>query len=41
MLLKHMRHWSDHVLEREVRASLVYRQFTRIGAQKLYDAKTW
>jgi len=28
------------VLEREVRANLVYRQFTRVGAQKVPDAKT-
>ena len=39
-LLKHMRNWSYHVLEREVRANLVYRQFTRVGAQKVPDAKT-
>jgi IS5 family transposase len=40
LLLKHMRNWSYAVLEREVRANLVYRQFTRIGAQKVPDAKT-
>jgi IS5 family transposase len=28
------------VLEREVRANLVYRDFTRIGSQKVPDAKT-
>ena len=28
------------MLEREVRANLVYRQFTRVGAQKVPDAKT-
>jgi IS5 family transposase len=28
------------VLEREVRANLVYRQFTRVGAEKVPDAKT-
>jgi hypothetical protein len=28
------------VLEREARANLVYRQFTRVGAQKVPDAKT-
>jgi IS5 family transposase len=38
--LKHMRNWSYRVLEREVRANLVYRQFTRVGAQKVPDAKT-
>jgi len=40
LLLKHIRNWSYHVLEREVRANLVYRQFTRVGAQKVPDAKT-
>ena len=40
LLLKHMRNWSYHILEREVRANLVYRQFTRVGAQKVPDAKT-
>jgi IS5 family transposase len=40
LLLKHMRNWSYRVLEREVRANLVYRQFTRVGAHKVPDAKT-
>lgn len=40
LVLKHMRNWSYHVLEREVRANLVYRQFTRVGAEKVPDAKT-
>jgi transposase, IS5 family len=40
LLLKHLRNWSYRVLEREVRANLVYRQFTRIGAEKVPDAKT-
>jgi len=40
LLLKHIRNWSYRVLEREVRANLVYRQFTRVGAQKVPDAKT-
>lgn len=40
LLLKHIRNWSYAVLEREVRANLVYRQFTRIGAAKVPDAKT-
>jgi transposase, IS5 family len=40
LLLKHMRNWSYQVLEREVRANLVYRQFTRVGAQRVPDAKT-
>ena len=40
LVLKHMRNWSHAALEREVRANLVYRQFTRIGAAKVPDAKT-
>jgi IS5 family transposase len=40
LLLKHLRNWSYAVLEREVRANLVYRQFTRVGAEKVPDAKT-
>jgi IS5 family transposase len=40
LLLKHMRNWSYQVLEREVRANLVYRDFTRVGASKAPDAKT-
>ncbi|MGO9931183.1 MAG: ISNCY family transposase [Steroidobacteraceae bacterium] len=40
LLLKHIRNWSYRVLEREVRANLVYRQFTRVGAEKVPDAKT-
>lgn len=40
LLLKHVRNWSYAVLEREVRANLVYRQFTRIGAGNVPDAKT-
>jgi IS5 family transposase len=40
LLLKHMRNWSYAILEREVRANLVYRQFTRVGAEKVPDAKT-
>ena len=40
LLLKHMRNWSFQVLEREVRANLVYRDFTRVGAGKAPDAKT-
>ena len=40
LLLKHIRNWSYHVLEREVRANLVYRDFTRVGAAKMPDAKT-
>ena len=40
LLLKHIRNWSYQVLEREVRANLVYRDFTRVGAGKVPDAKT-
>jgi IS5 family transposase len=40
LLLKHIRNWSYGVLEREVRANLVYRNFTRVGAGKVPDAKT-
>jgi transposase, IS5 family len=40
LLLKHIRNWSYDVLEREVRANLVYRDFTRVGASKAPDAKT-
>ena len=40
LLLKHIRNWSYAILEREVRANLVYRQFTRVGAQKVPDGKT-
>jgi IS5 family transposase len=40
LLLKHIRNWSYEVLEREVRANLVYRDFTRVGASKAPDAKT-
>ena len=34
MLLKHVRDWSYEDLTREVRANLVYREFTRIGGDK-------
>src|SRR4030088_1718437 len=40
LILKHIRNWSYGVLEREVRANLVYRDFTRVGAGKTPDAKT-
>jgi IS5 family transposase len=40
MVLKHVRGWSYETLEREVRANMVYRMFTRIGAEKVPDAKT-
>lgn len=40
LILKHVRNWSYAVLEREVRANLVYRHFTRVGGDKMPDAKT-
>src|SRR5260370_42071 len=40
LILKHIRNWSYGVLEREVRANLVYGGFTRVGAGKTPDAKT-
>jgi IS5 family transposase len=40
LVLKHVRNWSYEVLEREVRGNLVYRHFTRVGGEKVPDAKT-
>src|SRR6185436_20859288 len=40
LFLKHMRNWSFEIVEREVRANLVYREFTHVGAEKVPDAKT-
>jgi len=40
LVLKHVRNWSYQVLEREVRANLIYRDFTRVGGGKVPDAKT-
>ena len=40
MVLKHLKNWSYQTLEQEVRANLVYREFTRIGGEKVPDAKT-
>jgi len=40
LLLKHMRGWSFEDVTREVRANLVYREFTGIGAGKVPDDKT-
>ena len=40
LILKHVRNWSYDTLEREVRANLLYRAFTRIGDEKVPDAKT-
>ncbi len=39
LLLKHLRNWSFDVVEREVRANLLYREFTRVGGGKVPDAK--
>jgi IS5 family transposase len=40
LVLKHVRNMSYDALEREVRANLVYRDFTRVGGEKMPDAKT-
>jgi transposase, IS5 family len=40
LILKHIRNWSYEALEREVRANLVYRDFTHVGGAKAPDAKT-
>ena len=40
LTLKHIRNWSYEQLEREVRANLVYRDFTHVGGGKMPDAKT-
>lgn len=40
LLLKHVRNWSFDTLEREVTLNLAYREFARIGLNKVPDAKT-
>jgi IS5 family transposase len=40
LLLKHVRNWSYDVLKREVRANLAYRDYARIGLNKVPDTKT-
>lgn len=40
LLLKHVRGWSYEQTTREVRANLVYRQFTGVGGGKVPDDKT-
>jgi transposase, IS5 family len=40
LLLKHVRNWSFDTLEREVSLNLAYRDFARIGLDKVPDAKT-
>src|SRR5260370_18865781 len=39
LILKHIRNWSYGVLEREVRANLVDRDFTRVGSGRTPDAQ--
>ncbi len=39
LLLKHERNWSFDRLEREMALNLGYREFTRIGLEKVPDAK--
>ena len=39
LVLKHVRNWSFDRLEREVALNLGYREFTRIGLEKVPDAK--
>jgi len=40
LVLKHVRNLSYSALEREVRGNLVYRDFSRVGGEKMPDAKT-
>ncbi len=40
LVLKHIRNLSYDAVEREVRANLVYRDFTHVGGGKMPDAKT-
>lgn len=40
MLLKHIRNWSYEEMEREVRANLIYREFTRIGTGRVPEHTT-
>jgi transposase, IS5 family len=40
LVLKHIRNLSYEALEREVRPNLVYRDFTRVGGEKMPDAKS-
>src|SRR5206468_2923606 len=39
LVLKHVSNWSFQDVEWEVRTNLVYRQFTRVGAGTVPDAK--
>jgi transposase, IS5 family len=40
LVLKHLNRWSFDQCEREVRGSLLYREFCRIGGERVPDAKT-
>jgi len=40
LLLKHLKDWSYAELEREVRANLIYRGFTRVQMERVPDEKT-
>ena len=40
LVLKHLYHWSYAELQRDVRANLVYRAFTRIGCERVPNEKT-
>jgi IS5 family transposase len=39
LILKHIRNWSFDVIEREVRSKLSYRDFKRVYAGRVPDAK--
>ena len=41
LLLKHMRGWSYEDVTREVRANLVYREFTGVGGGKVPTTRPW
>src|SRR5215472_15297297 len=41
LVLKHVRNWSYGVLEREVRANLVYRNFTRVAPRRCPTPRLW
>ena len=41
LILKHVRNWSYEVLEREVRANLVYRDFTAWVARRCRTPRPW
>jgi len=40
LIVKYVRNWSYEIVEREVRADVVYRSFCRIGMAKVPDEKT-